>query len=83
MQNDIKQKIERLKIKAESFLENDIRAFVKDINNQFYFCDIVFVGDVYLVVQNFEGEKKGINSKLYWADVTLIEEYKEKKEVGK
>jgi hypothetical protein len=78
MKNEIREMIERLKVKAELFLHNDIRAFVLDINDTYYFCDIVFVGEVYLVVQDFEGERAGTKTKLYWSDVVKIEEYKKK-----
>lgn len=74
------EKIERFKLKAEEFLKNNVRAFIIDINNTYYFCDILFVGDTYLEIQNFKGLKKSEKSRLLWADVVKLEGYREKKD---
>ena len=76
METEIRERLERFKIKAEEFVKEDIRAFIVDVNDTYYFCDILFVGEVYLTIQNFEGEKAGQNNKLYWTDIVKLEEYK-------
>lgn len=78
MENDLREKIERFKIKAEGFLKENIRAFIVDINDTYYFCDILFVGDNYLVIQNFKGVREGEKETLFWADVVKLEYYKER-----
>ncbi len=78
MENELRDKIERFKIKAEGFLKEDIRAFIVDINDTYYFCDILFVGDIYLVVQGFKGARKLEKDRLFWSDVVKLEVYKEK-----
>lgn len=80
MDNDLRNKIERMKIKAEGLLKEDIRAFIIDVNDTYYFCDIIFVGENYLVVQGFKGERKLEKDRLFWADVIKLEEYQEKEE---
>ena len=84
MKNDVKlqlkYKIERWKLKAEGFLKENTRAFVVDIENTYYFCDIIFVGDTYLYVQNFREDKPVERIKLFWADVIRFDEFKEKGE---
>ncbi len=80
MENDIREKIERWKIKAETFLKNDTKAFVVDINDQYYFCDIIFVGEDCIHVQGFKGKLMAEKSRIYWSDVVKLEEYKERVE---
>jgi hypothetical protein len=82
MENELRQTIERQKVKAEDFLNNNIRAFIIDIKNTYYFCDIIFVGDAFLFVQSFKGSRMGMKEKIYWADITKFEEYKDKEELG-
>jgi len=80
MENELRDKIERFKIKAEGFLKDNIKAFIVDINDTYYFCDILFVGDTYLIIQNFKGIRKYEKERLFWADIVKFEEYKEKGE---
>ena len=78
MEEKVKDKVERLKVKAELFLENNIRAFIKTIQNDYYFCDILVVGDLYLYVVDFTGKRKGEKSRLIWSDISEIYEYVER-----
>ena len=80
MENEIRNKIERWKVKAEDFLKNNIKAFIVDVNDTYYFCEIIFVGDVSVHVYNFKGKRAGEKDRIYWADVLKFEEYKEKEE---
>ena len=77
MENDLREKLERFKIKAEEFLKDDVRAFIVDVNDTYYFCDIIFVGETTLLIQNFKGPRTGEKEKLFWADIVKFEEYKE------
>jgi len=80
MDDETRTKIEGLKKKAEFFLENDIRAFIKDFNDTFYFCDILLVGETHLMVQNFAGKRNFLKDRILWIDVKSIEEYEVKGE---
>jgi len=74
----VKDKIERLKGKAEIFLKNNTKAFIVDIYDNYYFCDIILVGEDYLYVQHFTGKKKGEKERIVWFDIIKFEEYQEK-----
>jgi len=78
--DEIRTTIERFKIKAEELLSENIKVFIIDSKNEYYFCDILFVGENYLVVQNFKGIKKGEKERIFWADVVKLEPYKKREE---
>ena len=65
MENDIRETIERFKIKAEDFLKNNIKAFIIDVNDTYYFCDIILVGDEGVYIQNFKGVRKGEKERIF------------------
>ena len=76
----LKEKIERFKIKAELFLKNNTRCFIIDVYDNYYFCDILFVGEDYLVVYGFDGVRKCEKDRILWADVVTLREYEEREE---
>ena len=78
MEQEKRKKIDELKAKAEFFLENDLQAFIKDINDTWYFCDILIVGEIKLSIYNFEGQRKKEKDNLLWIDIKSIDEYKER-----
>ena len=80
MENDIRDKIERWKIKAEIFLKNDTKAFIIDVTDQYYFCEVIFVGEDCIHVQGFKGKLSGEKSRIYWSDIIKFEEYREEGE---
>lgn len=77
----IKERIERYKIKAEVFLENNIKAFIVDVEDTYYFCNIIFVGDKKIYIQHFKGKKKDEKERLFYVDIVKLVEYKDKEEV--
>jgi hypothetical protein len=79
IKSDAELKIDRWKDKAELFLENDIKCFIKTADSVFYSGDVVFIGDNWLVIDDIVKKEK---CRIFWLDVILFEEYK-KKEVGK
>ena len=77
----IMERIERQKVLAETFLKNNIRVAVTDLENNYYFADILFVGDDRLTIQCFAPEKKaGQKFYLFWASIIKFEEYHERVE---
>ncbi|KKM13645.1 hypothetical protein LCGC14_1714220 [marine sediment metagenome] len=80
MEQGIKEKLERFKVKAEIFLSKNIKAFIVDANNDFYFCDIESVGEDYLIVMGFAGQRKSEKDKIFFIDILRFEEYEEKEE---
>ena len=76
----IKEMIERYKVKAELFLENDIKAYIVDLSGNYYFCEMLFVGDNAILVLNFAGHRKGENTRIYYTDIIKFEEYRKEDE---
>jgi len=74
MNIDIKTKIDRWRSKAEVFLENDIKCFIKTIDGGYHSAKVSFVGMNWLVIDDFIKKEK---FKIYWLDILLFEEYKE------
>lgn len=73
----IMDKIERWKILADLLLKEDKRVFIKDIDDNWYFADILLVGEETLTIQCFAPEDRtGEKIVLYWALIKLFEEYK-------
>ena len=71
---DINLKIERWRAKAELFLENDIKIFIKTLDGSFHSGDILLVGENSLTFYDiFQKEK----FRVYWLDMELFKEYEE------
>ncbi len=73
----VKDKIERLKGKAEIFLKNKTKTFIVDLDDNYYFCKILLITEDYLYVKHFTGKKSGEKEKIVWFDIIKFEEYKE------
>ena len=69
--------IKDLKERARIFVKNGIRVFVKDIYNNFYFCEIKEIKDEFLIVRNFAGSRNGTDTRILWLDILEIQEYRE------
>jgi len=78
----ITEQIERWKATAEIFLHKDIKAFIKDINDNIYFAKILLVGEDSLRIQCF-GPKQRAGQKytLYWPLITDFSLYQEEVKV--
>ncbi|MEA3413905.1 MAG: hypothetical protein U9Q99_00050 [Nanoarchaeota archaeon] len=76
MNNEKWDTIERFKLKAEFFLLNNIKAFIKDYNDTYYSCDILIVGDAKLFIYDFIKKKK---KQLLWIDIKQFLEYEVRK----
>ena len=76
---DVKEKIERLKLKADLFLKEKQKAFVRDIYDNYYFCYIKKNKINELSIENFEGprfEEGKINENLDWLNIIGIDKFK-------
>jgi hypothetical protein len=79
----ISQRIERLQIKAEIFIRDNNKCFVRDIYNNYYFCFILFNGEETIRIQNFKGKRLSEGKEkedILWCDVFDIKEYREERE---
>ncbi len=79
MVEGIKEKIERFILKAELFLKNDTRIFIIDVKDNYYWADLLFVGEDTVRFQCFSGKLTGEKITLLWVDVVKFEEYKDRK----
>lgn len=77
MEPGIKDKLERWKILAEVYLREDKRVLIKDLEDNWYFSDILFVGEDTIEVQCYApAQRAGEKKLLYWAMITYFEEVK-------
>ena len=77
----VQEKIKRWKLLAELFLEKNIKAYIKEINGDLHFCDILLVGEDTIRILNHGPEQRaGTKDTIYWIN---IEDFDEFKEVGK
>ena len=73
--------IKELKERAKIFLNNKIKIFVKDIYDNFYFCEIKEISGEFLIVSNFAGSRNGTDTRVLWLDITEIQEYREVRKI--
>ncbi len=74
----MRERVERLRIKADILLKKNKKSFVKDIYGNYYFCYIVFNGEEKLYIENFKGhrfEEGRKKEEIYWVDVIDVNEY--------
>lgn len=79
MTEEIRNKIQEFKDKALFFKTNEIKAFIKDNNDSYYFCEIFLIEEPRLTVYNFAGQKSNTYSKLLWIDIKEFKEYEDKR----
>ena len=70
----VKEKVERFKAKAELFLKKDMKVFITDIYQNYFFCDILSVGEDYILVQGFKGKRKLEKDRILRLDVVKLDE---------
>lgn len=77
----VKEKIERWKSLAEIFLKKNTKAYIREINGDLHFCEVLLVGEETIYILNFGPEQRtGIKEKIYWLNISEFDEYKK---VGK
>ena len=70
--------MEKWKDKAEILRDSSIPAFIRDIDDNLYFCDIIVVGEKTITIHCFGPEQRaGRKYILYWALIETFREYKE------
>lgn len=71
---DIETKIEHWRLKAELFLKNNTKCFIKTFDDAYHSADILLVGEDTILIYDFIKEQK---FKIYWVDISLFSEYVE------
>ena len=77
---EIRERLERLKIKAEILLKENKKTFIIDTNNSYFFCDILIIGEERITFIPFKGNNSGEKVVKYWADIVDVREYEERGE---
>ena len=75
MTDTIQEKIQIHKLLAEDFLNNDTRVAIWDIYGEYYFADIIVVGEDTLLIEAFSPISKIGKHNLKWIMVDKILEY--------
>lgn len=79
----LKEVIERWRILGEVLLKENKRVYVRDIHRNFYYADLLLIGEDTLEIQCFEPENRaGQKFVLYWANIVKFDEYKKEEELG-
>ena len=73
----IREKIERYKIKADLFLKNNLKAFIIDIQDNYYFCNVIKVNEDSINIKNFNGRREDIEEEIYFVDIIKFVGYKD------
>jgi hypothetical protein len=77
LEMEMDTKIEQWKVLAEVYLKQDIKVFIKDYKDTWYFADILIVGEDTILIQCFEPEdKKGLKFDLFWQEISYFDKYK-------
>ena len=64
--------------RAEIFLRNDIKTFIKDVYGNYHFCFIKEIAKEWIIVKNFEGNRAGEKVRILLIDIEVLKEYKER-----
>ena len=78
MEGQGKKDIREMATRAKLFLDNNLRAFIIDNQDNYYFCYIKEANDALLRVHSFAGKRAGQNDDLLLLDIKEIKLYKEK-----
>jgi hypothetical protein len=75
----VQEKIERFKGLADLFIKENSKAFIKELNNDIHFCDILINGEDTILIKNFAPKKReGIKERLYWLNIIEFDKLKNK-----
>lgn len=75
---ELRENIARIKELAQIFLKNDDKIYLKDIDGNLYFCNIVLIGEDIIRVHCFgPKQREGNKYDLYWPLVVKLEKLKE------
>jgi len=74
----VKDKIERWKILANIFLNRNKKIFIKELNEDLHFCEIISVNEDSITIKNFGPEQRAdITEEIYWVQILEFDEYRE------
>jgi len=79
-ETNIQDKIERWRVLADIFIRENSKVFIKDIFDNYYFCEILFVGEDSVHIQSFKGKRMYEKDRIYWANIVKFDKYEEREE---
>ena len=70
-------KIERWKILADIFNDENKKIFIREINGDLHFCEIILISDNSIKIKNFgPDQRKDKTEDIYWVKISEFDEYK-------
>jgi hypothetical protein len=80
MEIGIKDKIERMRVLGDLWFNEDKKVFIKDLEDNWYFCKIIIVGEDTVLIECYSPEdRKGLRFQLYWANIVKFDLVREEK----
>ena len=74
----VTDKIERWRILANIFVNKDKKIFLKEMNGNLHFCNILSINQDSLIIKNFgPGQREGLEEEIYWVQILEFDEYRE------
>jgi len=74
----VMDKIQRWKILGKILFDQNKKTFIKKINEDLHFCNIILLSEDYILIKNFgPGQRKDLEEKIYWAQIIDFDEFKE------
>lgn len=75
--------INRWRLLASILWDKNKKAWIKEINGDLHFCDIILVSENYILVKNFgPPQREGKTDKIWWVKIADFDEYKGDKKNG-
>jgi hypothetical protein len=72
------QGTKELRERIKLFFDNNLKAFIIDNKDNYYFCDIKELNDVIVKVKNFAGKRAGQIDELLLFDIKEIKLYRDR-----
>ena len=79
LKDKVKERIEQFKILADDLIKNNKSVFIKSLNGDIFFGDIILNGEETLLIECFSPQqRKGQKFTIYWSNVEHLDVYKER-----
>jgi len=70
--------IQRFKLLGKILLNQNKNAFIRKINGDLHFCEIIFISENSIKIKNFGPEqRKDREEEIYWVQISEFDEFKE------
>lgn len=71
----VKDKVERWILLADVLFKENKRVYIKNIYGDYFFGDIVLIGETKITIDCFSPEQRIGRNYIYWYDVSEFKEY--------